>query len=76
MRYIRPNPPKGAVKIYQNVLEIRAEKGKESNWPFELFEHKFTKGATLYGLPDGSLLIIGNKPLHKVFEYSERDIKS
>jgi hypothetical protein len=73
-RYIRPNPPKGSIRLYKNVLEIRAEKGEESNWPGELFKHKFDEGAELFGCPDGSLRIIGKKPLWKIFEYSERDL--
>lgn len=71
-KYYRPNPPKGAVKIYDNVIEIRAQKdAKDSLFPGDLFKHPF-KGSTnvcVYGLPDGTLRIIGDKPLWKYFEY-------
>ncbi len=69
------NPPRGAKKIYDDILEIRAKKGEESLWPGELFKHKFEprKGkASIYGMPDGSLLVKGKKRLWKEFDYSER----
>lgn len=66
------NPPRGAVRIYDNILAIEAKKGKNSMWPNELFRHNFKakKGkAAIYGLPDGSLLIKGKKKLWKKFNY-------
>jgi hypothetical protein len=68
----RTNPPRGAVRIYDNILAIEAEKGNDSLWPGELFRHDFKakKGkAAIYGLPDGSILIKGNKRLWKRFNY-------
>lgn len=71
-KYYRPNPPKGSIKIYDNVLEVRAQKDKkQSLFPGDFFKHDF-KGSTkvtLYGCPDGSLRLIGDKPLWKWFEY-------
>lgn len=68
----KPNPPRGAVRIYDNILAIEAVKGDDSLWPRELFRHDFKakKGkAAIYGLPDGSILIKGNKRLWKRFNY-------
>ncbi|MEM4360104.1 MAG: hypothetical protein QXT45_06210 [Candidatus Bilamarchaeaceae archaeon] len=64
--------PRGAVLIYDDIEEIRARKGSGSNWPHEYFKHKFTvRGSKIYGLPNGSLLIVGRKPLWDIFEYDE-----
>jgi hypothetical protein len=68
----RQKVPKGAVLIYDDIEEIKARKGRSSNWPGEYFKHKFTvRGSKIYGLPNGSLLIVGKKPLWDVFEYDE-----
>lgn len=64
--------PKGAVLIYDDIEEIRARKGRKSNWPKEFFKHKFTKrGSKIYGLPNGQILIVGSKPLWDVFGYPD-----
>lgn len=64
--------PKGAVLIYDDIEEIKARKGKKSNWPRGYFKHKFTRrGSKIYGLPNGQLLVVGNVPLWDVFDYSE-----
>jgi hypothetical protein len=72
----RPKIPHDAVEIYGCIIEIRAEKSGKSNFPKELFKHQF-KGkskAKIYGLPDGTLLIAGERPLWKMFEYTEADL--
>jgi hypothetical protein len=64
--------PKGALLIYDDIEEIKARKGRKSNWPRGYFKHKFTlRGSKIYGLPNGQLLIVGNKPLWDVFDYPE-----
>ena len=67
------NPPSDAVKIYENAIQIKAEKHTDSLWPKELFKHDFKKGSNVcvYGLPDGTILLIGNKPLWKWFGYED-----
>jgi hypothetical protein len=63
--------PKGAVLIYDDVEEIKARKGTKSNWPKDYFSHKFTKrGSKVYGLSNGNILIVGDKPLWDIFNYS------
>lgn len=71
----RSNPAGRSELIYDKVLTIQAQKGKGSHWPNEKFEHKFTSGAKIYGLSDGSLLIKGKKPLWSKKRYSEKNIK-
>ncbi len=65
--------PKGAIKIYDCCLEIKAQKGEDSLWPGELFKHTFDKKskAAIYGLPNGDILIRSQvgKRLHKKFRY-------
>jgi len=70
------NPPEQEVEeIYGSVLAIEARKGKNSLWPRENFRHDFSaKGAKVYGLKDGSLLIKGRKRLWKKFSYRREDI--
>lgn len=68
----KPRVPKNAVLIYDDIEEIRARKGRMSNWPREYFKHEFKiRGSKIYGLPDGSLLVVGKKPLWDMFEYEE-----
>lgn len=63
--------PRGAVLIYTDIEEIKATKGKTSNWPGEKFVHKFTqRGSKIYGLPNGQLLVVGPRPLWDMFEYT------
>ena len=71
------NPPKGAVKIYDDILAIEAKKGNNSLWPREKFRHDFKskKGkAAIYGMPDGSLMISSSKKLWKNFDYAKEDV--
>lgn len=73
VRKIRKNPchANPPVKIYDEVIDIRAIKGDNSNFPNQPFIHEF-KGKTkagVYGLADGSILIKGKKPLWKKFNY-------
>ena len=64
--------PKGAVLIYDDIEEIKATKGKQSNWPGEKFVHKFVKrGSKIYGLPNGNLLVVGSRSLWDTFYYPE-----
>ena len=66
---------KGIV-IYDNIKAIEAEKGSDSLFPGELFRHDFTKTkAKVIGMPDGSLVIKGNRRLHKRFNYPEKNKK-
>ena len=65
--------PRGAVLIYEDIEEIRATKGRQSNWPGEPFKHKFTKRKTkVYGLPNGQILIVATKPLWDIFQYPDK----
>lgn len=54
---VKSNPATGAVKIYGRVLQIKAEKASDSNFPNERFYHNFKRGAVAYGLPNGDILI-------------------
>ena len=59
--------PRGGTVIYDQVLRVEARKGKGSLYKGEKFFHNFggkTK-AKIIGMPDGSLRIVGNKPLWK-----------
>jgi hypothetical protein len=46
----KENPP--ATEVYRNIIEIRAEKKNG-----ERFVHKFGRGSSIYGLPNGNILI-------------------
>lgn len=50
----RDNPP--ATEIYRNIVEIRAQKADG-----KLYRHPFGKGSTIWGLPNGTLLIKSRK---------------
>lgn len=56
-RVRRVNPPAGAVRIYDRLLAIEARKGGRSAYPGKAFRHDFRRAASVWGLPDGSLLI-------------------
>ena len=60
-KMLHQNPRSSLTKIYDNVLAIEAQKGKDSLWPKELFKHKFKSGSHIYGLEDGSILIKSSK---------------
>jgi len=64
------------VKIYDNILQIKARKGEDSLWPGELFVHDFSEKskAAIYGLENGDILIHSHsgKKLHKKFNYPSR----
>jgi len=65
--------PRGAVLIYDEMEEVRARKGKKSNWPGEKFKHKSTNRRTkVYGLPNGQLLVVASYPLWDMFDYPDR----
>lgn len=78
IRAANENPPRRLTKIYDNVLEITAVKRHAINIPGrkhiksgQVFKHSFKgNNAAIYGLPDGSLLIKGEKPLWKMFHYN------
>ena len=72
-KYFGRNPrgvPSGAVKIYDQIEQIKATKGARSLYPGERFYHNFQGGSKgqVYGLRDGSLLIKGGRPLWAQFE--------
>jgi hypothetical protein len=81
-RNFRTNPERHelkqhtAVKIYDYVIAIFAVKSRQSNFPGEKFQHKFSRKtkAAVYGLADGSLLIKGKRPLWNMFKYSKSDL--
>ncbi len=73
---LRHNPPTGGrVKIYDEILEIRAKKGEDCpGFPGELFKHPFKGGkakAAIFGNPDGSITVKGKKPLWNFFKYNK-----
>jgi hypothetical protein len=56
-----PKSPKKCVKIYDRIIEIRAQKGKDSEYPGERFKHTFGPGSEILGNPDGSITIRNKK---------------
>lgn len=79
-QYPPANPPQhistdGAIEIYDRVQAIEARKGKRSLWPDGDFRHDFTrKGAKVFGLQNGNLLVVGKVPLWKMFKYPTKDV--
>ena len=70
-KHANPAPSPEVVKIYDNITAIEARKGHDSFCPGEIFRHDFKRSrgkASIYGLPDGSLLIKGKKKLWKNFK--------
>lgn len=65
---LEKNPP---TRIYDRIHAIEAQKGKDSNFPGEDFRHDFKGGATIEGMPDGSLRVKSKtgKRLWKEFNY-------
>lgn len=68
---------KNPVKIYDQLIEIKAKKGKGSLWPGERFKHPFKSKskAAIYGNKDGSLTIKSKtgKRLWDNFDYDRED---
>lgn len=66
-------PVKKTVEIYACLKYIVAWKGKKSNFPGQLFRHKFSRHtkARVLGLPNGDLLITGKKNLWNDFYYKK-----
>lgn len=62
-RRLKENPIQSQIvdKIYDKILAIEARKGGDSLWPRENFRHDFKEGAEIFGLKDGSLLVVGKK---------------
>lgn len=54
-------------KIYEHCEKIFAQKGKDSTQPDKKFVHTFRRGAQIFGLPDGSILI-KNKYGHRLWK--------
>lgn len=76
---MRKRRSKKFVKIYQDLEQIFARKGKKSLWPNKPFKHKFEKGAEVIGvnksgsvkLRKGDLIVRSRygKPLWRYFDY-------
>ena len=56
---VNPAAARSLTKIYDRVLQIRARKGRRSQYPGQKFYHDFRSGGAVYGLPSGNLLIAG-----------------
>jgi len=69
------NPKHKGVVIYSHVTRIEAIKGAGSMYNGDRFYHDFEDGAKAYGLPDGSILIKGRKPLWDMIEQDEEVIR-
>lgn len=67
-RIYQRNAPRGGVVIYDRLVELRAVKGRRSHYPRQPFKHRFTSAAKVIGLPDGSVLLRGPRPLWKRVE--------
>lgn len=75
LKKIGKNPPHSAVKIYDRIYAIEAQKGKDSNFPKENFRHDFrATDSEILGMPDGSLVVKSRsgKRLWKNFSYPEK----
>lgn len=63
----------GAVEIYEKITAIEAIKGgkRKSNFPKEKFRHEFDTPARIFGLGNGSLLVVSSddKSLWNMFDY-------
>jgi len=53
--------PPGSKRIYAEVQRIWCRKGRDSHYAGKQFEHTFRTKPELWGLPDGSLLIISRQ---------------
>lgn len=71
--------PENAVEIYEKITAIEATKGgnRVSHFPNGRFRHEFDSPARIFGLEDGSLLVVSSdgKPLWNMFNYDSNDIK-
>src|SRR5215831_2821175 len=58
----RTRNPGKAVLIYKDITRIEGTKGRDSAFPGQKFFHNFKRPyPSMFGLPDGSLLIRGKK---------------
>lgn len=62
----KKNPRQKPSLIYGDVKSIIASGNTTRGIkPTDVFEHKFGKGAKIFGMPDGTLRIVGKKKLWK-----------